>query len=155
MNWLTNKTFDQIKVGDSASLSKKLTMKEIELFALASGDFNPFHLDEEFAKKAFFGKIIAHGMWTASLISAVLGNQLPGPGTIYLTQSIRFCRPVMLDDVITARVTVIKKNIRKPVVYLSCECTNQHGKLVMSGISRVLAPTQSIHCEIKKIKTDL
>lgn len=150
MTWITNKIFSEITVGDSAQLSRKLTKKEIELFALSSGDFNPFHLSSEFAKKAFFGKIIAHGMWTASLISAVLGNQLPGPGTIYLAQSLRFCRPVTLDDIITAQVTVTKKNIRKPIVYLACQCTNQQDKLVMSGVAKVLAPTQHIHCEIVK-----
>jgi acyl dehydratase len=87
--YIENRTFDEIKVGDSASLTRTLTKRDIELFAVMSGDINPAHMDEEFAKSDMFHKVIAHGMWGGALISTVLGTQLPGPGTIYLGQSLR------------------------------------------------------------------
>ena len=90
---ITNKIFAEIKMGDSARLSKTLTQKDIALFAAISGDINPAHVDIEYAKNDIFHKIIAHGMWGAGLISAVLGTKLPGPGAIYLSQTLKFLRP--------------------------------------------------------------
>src|SRR6516164_2797272 len=89
---IENRTFDELKVGDTASISRTLTQKDIELFAIMSGDVNPAHVDEEFAKSDMFQKIIAHGMWGGALISTVLGTELPGPGTIYVSQSLNFQR---------------------------------------------------------------
>ena len=106
--FLENRTYDQIKVGDTASLERAVTENDIELFALVSGDVNPAHLDAEFAAKDIFGKPVAHGMWTASLISAVLGTTLPGPGCIYLGQTIAFTKPVFPGDTVTATVTVLE-----------------------------------------------
>src|SRR5277367_2008781 len=103
---LENRTFDEIAIGDSASLVRTLSRDDIELFAVASGDVNPAHLDPVFAAGDIFHKIIAHGMWGGALISAVLGTRLPGPGAIYLGQSLRFRRPVGLGDTITVTVTV-------------------------------------------------
>src|SRR5208283_4344796 len=103
---IENRTFSELKVGDSASISRVLTFKDIELFAIMSGDVNPAHVDEEFAKSDMFHRIIAHGMWGGALISTVLGTELPGPGAIYLGQSLRFRRPVCLGDVISVTVTV-------------------------------------------------
>lgn len=142
--YLSNKTFDEIQVGASASLTHKVSLKDIQLFAKVSGDINPAHVDAEYAKSDIFHKIIAHGMWTATLISTLLGTRLPGPGTIYLSQTLKFLRPVGIGDSITAQVTVIRKFIRKPIVLLDCCCMNQHQKIVLRGIAKVLAPSEKI-----------
>ena len=109
MQRIENKTFDELKLGDTASLVRTLTHKDIEVFAIMSGDVNPAHVDENFAKSDMFHKVVAHGMWGASLISTVLGTELPGPGTIYIDQSLHFRRPVGLGDTITVSVRVAKK----------------------------------------------
>ncbi|OJW51255.1 MAG: hypothetical protein BGO67_13150 [Alphaproteobacteria bacterium 41-28] len=108
--FIENKPFNEIEIGDSASVQHTLTMRDILLFAIMSGDVNPAHLDDEYARSDTFHKIIAHGMWGASLISTVLGTHLPGPGTIYLSQSLKFLKPVGIGDTITARVTVKEKD---------------------------------------------
>ena len=90
MEHIENRTFDEIKPGDTASLVRTLTHKDIELFAVMSGDINPTHLDDAFAKSDMFHKVVAHGMWSGALISTVLGTQLPGPGTVYVDQSLHF-----------------------------------------------------------------
>ena len=101
MEMIENRTFDEIKIGDTASLVRTLSKKDIDLFAVMSGDVNPAHVDEEYARSDLFHKIVAHGMWGASLISTLLGTKLPGPGTIYLDQSLSFHHPVMVGDTIT------------------------------------------------------
>lgn len=153
MAYLTNKTFDEIRIGDTEILRRTLTKKDIQLFALASGDVNPIHLDEEYAKNSIFHQVVGHGLWAAALISTVLGTKLPGPGTIYLSQSLKFQKPVFIKDKITVKITVIKKYIRKPVLILMCKCTNQHNKIVLTGFSKVLAPTKKV--KIKKPKVDI
>lgn len=141
---IENKTFDEIKVGDSASLDHTLTQKDIQLFAIMSGDVNPAHLDEDYAKSDMFHKIIAHGMWGGSLVSTVLGTELPGPGTIYLHQDFDFLRPVAIGDTVTAKVTVTKKDEQKKRLTLQCACLNQEGKEVITGSAVVIAPTEKI-----------
>ncbi len=113
--WIESRTArsPNCKVGDSASIVRTLTYKDIELFAIMSGDVNPAHVDEEFAKSDMFHQIIAHGMWGGALISTVLGTQLPGPGAIYLGQSLKFRRPVCLGDTITITVKVTGEIRRK------------------------------------------
>ena len=96
MDYIENRTFDEIKVGDSASLSQTLTLEDVKLFAVMSGDVNPAHVDEEYARSDMFHKIVAHGMWGGALISTVLGTKLPGPGAIYLGQTLKFMKPVGL-----------------------------------------------------------
>ncbi len=118
MDRIENRTFDELQVGDSASLARTLTYKDIELFAIMSGDVNPAHVDEAFAQSDMFHKIIAHGMWGGALISTVLGTQLPGPGAIYLGQSLRFRKPVGLGDTITVTVKVTEKDPEKHRVTL-------------------------------------
>jgi phosphate acetyltransferase/phosphate butyryltransferase len=144
---IENRTFDELKVGDSASISRTLTQKDIELFAIMSGDVNPAHVDEEFAKSDMFHKIIAHGMWGGALISTVLGTQLPGPGAIYLAQSLRFLRPVGLGDTIVVTAKVSEKNADKHRVTLECQAVNQNGEVVISGTAEVIAPTEKISRE--------
>ena len=126
------------KVGDSASLTKTIEIEDIERFAELSLDRNPVHLDEEFAKKTRFGKRIAHGMWGSALISAVLGTRLPGPGTIYLSQTIKFSAPIYPGNAVTAKVTVTKVREDKAIVTLATVCQNQDGKTVMEGEAVVL-----------------
>jgi len=128
----------KFKTGDTASISKTITDNEIQKFADASGDHNPLHLDDEFAKSARFGRRIAHGMLSASLISAVIANQLPGQGSIYLGQTLKFVAPVFPGDTITARVTIISIRDDKPVMKLETVCANQHGEVVIKGEATVL-----------------
>jgi 3-hydroxybutyryl-CoA dehydratase len=120
-------------VGMNASLSRTITEDDILLFALVSGDHNPIHLDAEYAERSFFGKRIAHGFLIGSLISAVLGNELPGPGSIYLSQTLKFLAPIHISDNVTVTVKVIEVREDKRIVTLHTECTNQHGTLVLSG----------------------
>lgn len=143
-DFIENKTFDEIKVGDSASVQHILTFKDIQLFAVMSGDVNPAHLDRRYAESDMFHKIIAHGMWTGSLISTVLGTQLPGPGTIYLEQTFHFSKPVGIGDTVTAKVTVTSKDGKGKIVELDCVCINQDGKEVMKGVAKVLAPLEKV-----------
>ncbi len=144
MDYVENRTFDEIKIGDSASLVRTLTRDDISLFAVMSGDVNPAHADEEYAKSDMFHKIIAHGMWGGALISTLLGTKLPGPGTIYLGQTLRFSRPVALGDTITVSVKAATKDERKHRVTFECECVNQRGEAVIKGEADVIAPTEKV-----------
>ncbi|MDB5697264.1 MAG: phosphate acetyltransferase, partial [Alphaproteobacteria bacterium] len=141
---IENRTFEEMSVGESASVTRTLTEQDIQLFALVSGDVNPAHMDPAFAEDDIFHKVIAHGLWGGGLISSVLGTELPGPGTIYLSQSLRFLRPVGLGDVITASVTVTEKRQEHHVVLLDCRCVNQHGEDVIVGKAEVKAPTEKV-----------
>lgn len=147
MDRIENRTFDELQVGDTASIARTLTYKDIELFAIMSGDVNPAHVDEEFARSDMFHRIIAHGMWGGALISTALGTQLPGPGAVYLGQSLRFRRPVCLGDTITVTVRVAEKFAEKCRVTLDCQATNQKGEIVISGTAEVIAPTEKISRE--------
>jgi len=143
-NCIENHTFDEITIGESASLTRKLTRRDIELFAVMSGDVNPAHVDPEFAKSDMFHKVIAHGMWGGALISTVLGTELPGPGTIYLDQSLRFLGPIGLGDTVTVTVTVREKDETHHRITFDCKCANQDGKIVIDGTALVIAPTEKI-----------
>lgn len=144
MQYIENKTFDEINIADSAELTRTLRPQDIELFAVMSGDVNPAHIDADFARDDRFHAIIAHGMWGGALISAVLGTELPGPGTIFVTQCLRFEAPVGLGDTVTVRVTVTAKNPADKRVTLKCTCTNQTGKTVIEGQAEVIAPTLKV-----------
>lgn len=148
---IENKTFDEIKIGDHAQLQHTLTQRDIELFATMSGDVNPAHVDVDYAKDDMFHKIIAHGMWGASLISTVLGTQLPGPGTIYLDQTLQFKHPVALGDTVTVTVTVTQKYPDKHIIDLACSCSNQNRQTVITGIAKVIAPTEKVKRERKEL----
>jgi 3-hydroxybutyryl-CoA dehydratase len=129
-----------LSAGDSASLEKTVSDDDVRAFAAISLDDNPVHLDDEYAKKTRFGGRIAHGMLAASLVSAVIGTRLPGPGTVYLAQSLSFKGPVRIGDTITATATVKAVRADKPIVTLETVVTNQRGELVLSGEAVVLAP---------------
>lgn len=122
-----------ISVGQTASLTKTITEDDVTLFAEVTGDKNPLHLDEDFAKMTRFGGRIAHGILSAGLISAVLGTKLPGPGSIYLSQSLNFLKPVGFGDTITATVKVVRYREDKGIVILETLCTNQDDVEVLSG----------------------
>ncbi|MFQ6752857.1 bifunctional enoyl-CoA hydratase/phosphate acetyltransferase [Cereibacter sphaeroides] len=139
-----NRTLDELQIGDSAEVDRVLTPEDIELFAVMSGDVNPAHLDATYAAETGFHHVIAHGMWGGALISAVLGTRLPGPGTIYLGQSLRFRRPVSPGDRITVRVTVREKDMASAKVTLDCLCLNQAGELVITGEALVMAPREKV-----------
>ncbi len=140
-----NVPFDEIEIGQSASMSHQLTMDDIELFATVSGNTNPVHLDQSFAANTRHHKIIAHGMWSGALVSGVLGSKLPGSGTVYLGQDLVFQHTVGLGDIVTATVTVVEKRPESHVVILDCLCVNQHGDVIVTGTAEVAAPTQKVH----------
>jgi len=137
---MLGKTIDQLSVGDSAEFSKTVSASDIYLFAGVTGDMNPAHIDEEYAKDTFFKGRIAHGMLAAGFVSAVLGTRLPGPGTIYLSQNLSFKAPVPIGATITARVEVAELTPDKNRVRLKTTCTDQTGNVVLDGEAVVLAP---------------
>ena len=140
---LTNRTIEEIRPGDSATLSRSVTLDDIALFAAMSGDVNPTHTDAQFAAGDMFGHVVAHGMWTASLISTLLGTQLPGPGTVYVDQDLHFRRPVAPGDTVTASVTVLQKGPDRTVT-LATLCHNQRGEELLNGTARVIAPAEKL-----------
>jgi len=141
---IENRTFDEIEVGQSASISRTLSKDDIEIFAAMSGDVNPVHVDETFARDDMFHKIIAQGMWGGTLISTLLGTELPGPGTIYLSQTLTFRRPIGIGDTAVVTVTVREKHAAKRVIILDCRVVNQAGKTVIEGVADVIAPDKKV-----------
>ena len=141
---LVNRTFDELSVGETASLVRLVKADDVKLFAAESGDVNPAHLDPHYAATDIFGHIVIHGMWTAGLISTLLGTKLPGPGTIYLDQNLHFRKPVAPGDTITANVTVREKRSEKSIILFDTCCTNQRGEEVLTGIATVIAPAKKL-----------
>jgi phosphotransacetylase/acyl dehydratase len=141
---IENHTYDEIAVGQTASSTHTLTREDIELFAIVSGDVNPAQLDPAYAETDLFHRIVAHGMWGGALISAVLGTQLPGPGTIYLSQELKFVGPIGIGDTVTTRITVRGKQPATKRIVLDCRATNQAGETVITGTAEVQAPTEKI-----------
>jgi len=137
---MIGKTIDELKIGDSAEFSKTVSETDIYQFAGITGDFNPAHMNEEYAKKTFFKTRIAHGMLSAGFISTAIGNKLPGTGSIYVKQDLRFLAPVRIGDTITARVEVIEIMDGKNRVRLKTVCVNQEGTQVLDGEAVVSPP---------------
>ena len=133
-------TISEMKLGDSASFTKTVSEHDVYTHAGVSGDFNPAHVNEVEAQKGMFGKRIAHGMLSAGFISTVLGTQLPGPGTIYMGQELRFTKPVFFGDTITATVTVAELIPEKNRAILDTVCTNQNSEVVIKGKATVMPP---------------
>ena len=144
MSQLSNYTYDEISIGQTASYSKLIEEKDIQLFAAVSGDVNPVHLDAEFAASTPFKGRIAHGMLTGAVISAAIAIELPGPGTIYLGQTLRFRLPVKIDDTVTVQLEVTGKRDDKKFVTLDCKVINQNGKTVATGVAEVMAPGEKV-----------
>ena len=132
------KTIDQLNIGDRASISQQITGRDVIRFAELTGDINPIHMDKFYAEQTIFGERIAHGMLIASLISAVLGMKLPGPGNIYISQSLKFKAPVKFGDVIEAEVEVIEKIPERNRVRLRTTCRNQDDTVVLEGEAVVI-----------------
>ena len=135
-----NYTIEELKIGQASSFSKTITETDVYLFAGITGDFNPAHINAQYAANTQFKERIAHGMLSASLISTILGTSLPGKGTIYLGQQVKFLSPVRLGDTITATVKVKELVKEKNRVILHTFCANQEGDLVVDGEATVLAP---------------
>jgi 3-hydroxybutyryl-CoA dehydratase len=139
---MKRKTIHEIKIGDWAEFAKTVSEGDIYQYAGISGDFNPAHINEDYAKQTFFKTRIAHGMLSAGFISNVLGNQLPGPGSIYISQELHFLAPVRIGDTIKARAEVIDINIEKNRVTLKTQCINQDGTVVIDG-KAILSPPKA------------
>ena len=133
-------TMQQIQVGDVSTFTKTVTESDITLFAGFSGDFNPAHINAVAAEQSMFGRRIAHGMLSAGFISTVLGTQLPGPGTIYMAQELRFVKQVLIGDTVTAICTVVERNEEKNRLKLETVVENQNGEKVITGFATVMPP---------------
>ncbi|MBV8467530.1 MAG: bifunctional enoyl-CoA hydratase/phosphate acetyltransferase [Burkholderiales bacterium] len=144
MDYIENRTFDEIAMGDGAKLTRTLQLEDIQLFAVMSGDVNPSHLDPEYAQNGRFHGLVAHGMWGAALISCVLGTHFPGPGTVYVGQSLQFIRPVHLGDTLTVEVVVTAKHSDNGHLVLHCRCMNQDGLTAIEGDAEVIAPRDKV-----------
>jgi phosphate acetyltransferase len=143
-DYIENRTFDEIEVGDSARLVRTLRQEDIQMYAIMSGDINPSHVDPEYAHSSMLREVIAHGMWGGALISNVLGTQFPGPGTVYVDQTLHFDHPVRVGDTVTVTITCEKKFPRNHHMIFDCVCTNQDGQKVITGTAEVLAPTEKV-----------
>ena len=132
----------KLEIGLSTSIEKHVTALDVEAYAHMTGDTNPIHLDDVYASQSRFGRRIAHGLLVAGYISAVLGNLLPGPGSIYVSQQLSFKAPVYLGDTITVRVTVKEIRLDKPIATLSTQCFNQSDQIVIDGEAVLLYPQE-------------
>ena len=133
-------SIEELEIGQNAAFSKTISESDVYLFAGVTGDMNPAHINSEYSKSSIFCERVVHGMLSASLISTVLGTELPGRGTIYLQQEVKFIAPVHFGDTITATVQVTEKNIVKNRVKLRTVCTNQNGVIVVDGEAIVIPP---------------
>ncbi len=152
MTRISNVPYDEITIGQTATYTREVGERDIALFAAASGDVNPVHLDAEYAAGTPFGERIAHGMLSGAFISAALAMSLPGPGTIYIGQTLRFRLPVKIGDTITVTLEVTEKHQRRQLVTLDCTATNQHGKVVTNGTAEVMAPTEKLELDMPDIQ---
>lgn len=142
MATLENTPLAELSIGQSAQYQRTLSQQDVQLFAACSGDLNPLHLDPDYAATTAFGQPIGHGMWTGALVSAAIATRLPGPGSIYRSQSLNFKQPVYIGDTVTVTLTVSGIRERPGLVTLDCEAHNQDGKLVAKGVAEVIAPRE-------------
>jgi phosphate acetyltransferase len=140
---ITNKTFNEINIGDNAKMQRTLTKQDIDVFGLISGDMNPTHFSDEYAQMLLERhKLVGHSMWGGTLISSLLGNDLPGPGTVYRSQNLDFHNAVELGDTLTITVTVTSKDAAEGTVVFDCRAVNQRDETIITGVARVEAPTR-------------
>ncbi|MDT3672264.1 MAG: bifunctional enoyl-CoA hydratase/phosphate acetyltransferase [Aromatoleum sp.] len=142
--FIQNRVFDEIQVGDRAELVRTLRPDDIHLFAVMSGDVNPTHVDAEFARSSQFREVVGHSMWGSTLISTVLGTEFPGPGTVYVSQSLNFWRPITIGDTLTIGVTCREKYEHNHHIVFDCVAVNQDGLKIIDGRAEVQAPTEKI-----------
>ena len=145
MNLLENYPIAELVVGQRASYSKTLTEQDVILFAACSGDVNPVHLDKAYAATTPFGEPIGHGMWTGALVSAAIATRLPGPGSVYRSQSLSFKHPVKIGDTVTISLVISEIKERVKLVTIDCEAHNQDGKLIAKGVAEVIAPAEKLN----------
>lgn len=150
---ISNYTYEQLNIGQSKQMRKQVSAEDILAFAAVSTDTNPAHLDPEYANHTVFKGVIAHGMYSAGLISALLGTRFPGFGTIYLAQELNFKRPVHIGDELTIKLTVTDKHDAKNIVILDCAVHNQRGEGVVLGKATVIAPKEQVTREPIEIPT--
>jgi acyl dehydratase len=150
MSQVTNYTYDALEVGQKASFSTTVEERHIQLFAAVSGDRNPVHLDAEYAASTMFKERIAHGMFTGALISAAIACEMPGPGSIYLGQQLKFTRPVKLGDSLTVELEILEK-LPKNRVRIATRVFNQNAEQVVDGEAEVLAPKQQLSVELPEL----
>ncbi|MDX1369946.1 MaoC family dehydratase [Pseudomonas sp.] len=150
MSQSSNTPYDALEVGQTASYSKTVEERDIQLFAAVSGDRNPVHLDAEYAATTMFKQRIAHGMFSGALISAAVACELPGPGTIYLGQQMRFTAPVKLGDTLTVRLEILEK-LPKFRVRIATRVFNQNDELVVDGEAEILAPRKQQTVELTEL----
>ena len=141
---LQSKTINELNVGDKALLRRTISSFDVYTMAEISGDINPLHVNKEFASKSLFRERVAHGFLTSALISAVIGTQLPGPGTVYISQNLVYVAPVMFGDTIEAEVEVTEINVERNRVKLTLTCRNQNGQTVLEGGALVRPPREHI-----------
>jgi 3-hydroxybutyryl-CoA dehydratase len=139
---MIGKTVRQIRVGQTAEMAKTISESDVYLYAGITGDLNPAHVNEEYASGTFFGHRIAHGLLSAGLISAVIANRLPGPGSVYISQTLKFLAPVFIGDTVTARVEAIDVDVDRNRVRLRTTCTTQAGTVVIDGAA-VISPAKA------------
>jgi phosphate acetyltransferase len=144
--FVENRIYEEIQPGQSAEFQRTLTRDDVALFSKVSGDLNPTHVDEEYAIRSGAKGIVGHSLWATGLISSLLANVLPGPGTVYRSQDAQFHRPVHLGDTLRARIKVREKKDGARVVF-DCAVTNQDGEAVMEGVAEVVAPTERIRVQ--------
>jgi len=145
MTLLENYPINELTVGQRATYSKILTQQDVILFAACSGDVNPVHLDREYAATTVFGEPIGHGMWTGALVSAAIATCLPGPGSVYRSQSLNFKHPVRIGDTVTITLVISEIKERVKLVTIDCEAHNQDGKLIAKGVAEVIAPAEKLN----------
>lgn len=150
MSLVENTPYDELQVGQKANFQRQVTERDIQLFAEVSGDRNPVHLDAEYAATTQFKERIAHGMLTGALISAAIATTLPGPGTIYLGQSLRFTRPVKLGDELNVELEVLEK-LPKNRVRIATRVVNPQGKTVVEGEAEVMAPQDKLRIALAEL----
>lgn len=144
MDFLENKTYDELQVGDTALFGRTLTQEDIWLYAYVSGDYNPVHIDEEYAKTTIFKGTVGHGMFYAAMLSSAVANLLPGPGTIFLSQEFKLRNPARVGDVLSGELKIAEKKRLKNIVIIECFIKNQEGKTVFSGTTTVMAPSEKL-----------
>jgi acyl dehydratase len=153
MKTIENVPFDDMTIGQTCSYEKTVSEEDVLMFARLSGDANPVHIDEDYAKTTQFGGRIAHGMYTAALISAAMALQIPGPGSVYLTQTLKFKAPVKIGDTLTVTIEIIGKREGRNFVTLSTIVCNQHGKKVVTGEAMARVPNEKIVLEAPDLPT--
>lgn len=153
-DYMENTPISELNVGDQAQLSRQVTAQDIKAFAALSGDVNPIHLDDAFAKQSSFGSRIAHGHFCTMLITTVIGTQLPGPGTIYRGQEYKFHNPAFIGDTLTVKVTIDTIKARARLIMIANEITNQNGDVLITGTSTVVGPTEKLRVPRPRLNLD-